>query len=73
MTENLIQIEDLFGEKMIRAKDLSKIFVNTSQATYNKWFEMGLLARHKICGGVYYKLSEVKELIENSREVKEVA
>lgn len=73
MKGNIIQIEDIFGEKMIRAKDLSKIFVNTSQATYNNWFQMGLLPRHKICGGVYYKLSEVKELIENSREIKEVA
>ncbi len=63
---------EVFKLKMLRAKDLSEIFVGTSQATYNKWFKSGLLPRYKICGGVYYKLSEVEALIENSREYKEV-
>lgn len=71
--DNVINItrEDM-PEKMLRAKDMSKIFINTSQATYDNWVRMGLINRYKIGGGVYYKLSEVKILIENSREFKEV-
>ena len=67
---NIIR-EDL-PEKMLRAKDMSEIFINTSQATYDNWVRMGLIHRYKIGGGVYYKLSEVKKLIENSREYREV-
>ena len=59
-------------EKMLRAKDLQEIFINTSQATFDNWVKMGLLHRYKIGGGVYYKLNEVKKLIENSLEFKEV-
>ena len=62
---------DIFEDKMIRAKELSQIFVGTSQATYDNWVKEGLIARYKICGGVYYKLSDVRSLIENSREYKE--
>jgi hypothetical protein len=61
------KVED-FDEKMIRAKELSKIFIGTSQATYDNWFKAGLINRYKVGGGVYYKLSEVKTLIENSKE-----
>lgn len=71
--ENVINImRDDMPEKMLRAKDMSKIFINTSQATYDNWVRNGLIHRYKICGGVYYKLSEVKQLIENSRELLEV-
>lgn len=69
--ENVINID--MPEKMLRAKDMSKIFINTSQATYNGWVRMGLIHRYKIGGGVYYKLSEVKKLIENSIELREVS
>ena len=65
------EIEEL-PEKMLRAKDMSKIFINTSQATYDNWVRLGLIHRYKIGGGVYYKLSEVKSMIENAREFKEV-
>ena len=64
---NVIYLED-FREKMIRAKELSKIFMGTSQATYDNWFKAGFIIRYKVGGGVYYKLSEVKTLIENSKE-----
>ena len=64
------EIEDM--PKMLRAKDLSKIFINTSQATYDNWVRMGLIHRYKIGGGVYYDLSEVKQLIVNSKELQEV-
>ena len=57
-----------FTEKMIRAKELSMIFIDTSQATYDNWFKAGLINRYKIGGSVFYKLSEVIELIEKSRE-----
>lgn len=69
--ENVINFN--MPEQMLRAKDMSKIFINTSQATYNGWVKMGLIHRYKIGGGVYYKLSEVKSLIENSRELLEVS
>lgn len=76
MKNNVINLDrennDFFDEKMLRAKDLSKIFVNTAQATYDNWVREGLLSRYKIGGGVYYKLSEVKSLIEHSRVIKEV-
>ena len=68
--ENVINMT--MPEKMLRAKDMSEIFINTSQATYDNWVRMGLIHRYKIGGGVYYKLSEVKKLIENSREYREV-
>ncbi len=70
MENNVIYMnkEDIFAEKMLRAKDLSKIFIGTVQGTYDNWVKLGLLHRYKIGGGVYYKLSEVKQLIENSVE-----
>ena len=70
---NLKEKDNILNEKMLRAKDLSKIFVNTAQATFDNWVRAGLISRHKICGGVYYRLSEVKKLIENSCENKEVS
>ena len=72
---NVIQINrdlPLFNDKMLRAKDLQEIFIGTAQATFDNWVRNGLIHRYKIGGGVYYKLSEVKSLIENSIEVKEV-
>lgn len=68
--ENVINMT--MPDKMLRAKDMSEIFVNTSQATYDNWVRMGLIHRYKIGGGVYYKLSEVKKLIENSICMREV-
>lgn len=62
----------VFDETMLRAKDLSRIFVGTVQGTIDNWVRAGLISRYKIGGGVYYKLSEVKALIENSREDLEV-
>lgn len=58
-----------FDEKYIRAKDLSKIFVGLTPSTYDGWVRNGLLNRYKIQGSRFYKLSEVKALIENSKEV----
>ena len=71
--ENVINIREDMPEKMLRARDMSEIFINTSQATYDNWVRAGLIHRYKIGGGVYYKLSEVKQLIENSREYREVS
>ena len=59
---------EIFNDKLLRAKKLSEIFVGTSQATYNKWFNAGLLPRYRILGSIFYKQSEVEALIENSRE-----
>lgn len=71
--ENVINlIKDELPEKMLRAKDMSQIFINTSQATYDNWVRMGLIHRYKIGGGVYYKLSEVKLMIENAKEYQRV-
>lgn len=58
-----------FNERMIRAKDMSKIFVGISQATYEQWAKNGFINRYKIGGSVFYKLSEIEKLIENSKEV----
>lgn len=71
--QNVINMvrEDL-PDKMLRAKDLQEIFINTSQATFNNWVRLGIIHRYKIGGGVYYKLSEVKSMIENAREFKRV-
>lgn len=59
-------------DKMLRAKDLQEIFINTSQATFDNWVRMGLVHRYKIGGGVYYKLQEIKNMIENSICIREV-
>ena len=64
--------KNIFNDKLLRARDLSEIFINTSQATFDNWVRAGLLHRHKICGGVYYKLSEVRQLIDNSVQYSEV-
>jgi hypothetical protein len=71
--QNVINMvrEDL-PDKMLRAKDLQEIFINTSQATFDNWVRLGIIHRYKIGGGVYYKLSEVKSMIENAREFKRV-
>lgn len=71
---NVISInrDIIFEDKMLRAKDMQDIFIGTSQATFDNWVRLGLIHRYKIGGGVYYKLTEVKNLIENSREIREV-
>lgn len=64
-----IKIENkILNDKFLRAKDLSEIFVNTTQGTFDNWVKVGLLTRYKICGGVYYSLCEVIKLIENSKQ-----
>ena len=71
--QNVINIlREEMPDKMLRAKDLQEIFINTSQATFDNWVRMGLIHRYKIGGGVYYKLSEVKTMIENSICMREV-
>ncbi len=67
---NIVKIKEYhFSEKMIRAKDLSKIFVGISQATYEGWARQGIITRYKIGGSIFYKLSEIERIIENSKEV----
>ena len=63
---------EIYEDKLLRAKDMQKIFIGTSQATFDNWVRDGLIHRYKIGGGVYYKLSEVKNMIENSCEVRNV-
>lgn len=60
---------NIFDEKYIRAKDLSKIFIGLSPSTFDGWARKGLLSSYKIEGSKFYKLSEVQALIENSKEV----
>ena len=67
---NVVKIKEYqFTEKMIRAKDLSKIFVGISQATYEGWAKQGIIHRYKVGGSVFYILSEIERIIENSKEV----
>jgi hypothetical protein len=56
-----------FNEKMLRAKDLSKIFVGLVQSTFDNWAKQGLVTQYRIGGSIFYKLSEVQSLIENSK------
>lgn len=60
---------NIFDEKYLRAKDLSKIFIGLSPSTFDGWARKGLLSSYKIEGSKFYKLSEVQALIENSKEV----
>ena len=61
--------KSIFDEKYIRAKDLSKIFIGLSPSTFDGWARKGLLCSYKIEGSKFYRLSEVKALIESSKEV----
>ena len=72
MSEVISLNREEMPEKMLRARDLQEIFINTSQATFDNWVRLGLIHRYKIGGGVYYKLSEVKSMIENALEYKRV-
>lgn len=66
---NVAKISDwVYDEKLLRAKDLSKIFINIRQSTYDEWYKKGFIHRYRIGGSVFYKLSEVKDLIERSKE-----
>lgn len=70
---NIIKLSDYKNNGvpiMVRACDLKKIFIGTSNATFTKWGNLGLITRYKISGGVYYKLSEIEKLIETSAENK---
>jgi hypothetical protein len=66
---SLCRERNIFDDKYIRAKDLSKIFIGLSPSTFDGWARKGLLCSYKIEGSKFYKLSEVKDLIENSKEV----
>lgn len=67
---NIIKLEQYrYDEKLIRANDMSNIFVGLSPATYDGWVRKGFINRYKIGGSNFYKLSEVRDLIERSREV----
>lgn len=67
---NVINIKDFcFDEKFIRAKDIKKIFIGIVQSTVDSWVKAGLIKRYKILGSVFYKLSEIKEMVEKSVEV----
>ena len=55
-----------FSERYLKASDVCKIFIGTSQSTIASWAEKGLLTRIKIGGGIYYALSEIIDLIKKS-------
>ena len=67
--KNVIKIRDdfEFQEKMLRARDLAKIFVGLSPSTFDKWVKQGIITQYKIGGSAFYKLSEVELLIESSK------
>lgn len=69
---NVVELKpkrEFYNEKLLRARDLSHIFVGISPSTYDDWVRKGFLNRYKIGGSRFYKLSEVKDLIERSIEV----
>lgn len=55
-------------DRLLSARDMKQIFSGVSQATLANWVKKGYLSRHKIGGLVFYKESEVKSLIERSKE-----
>ena len=66
---NVIRLDhdNIFTDKLIRAKDMQKIFLGIAQATFDGWVNNGYINRYKIGGSVFYKLSEVQKMIENAR------
>ena len=67
---NLVKMENYKPkERLLSARDVIKIFSGVSQATLKNWSNKGYLHRHKIGGLVFYKESEVNNLIESSREL----
>lgn len=55
-------------DRLLSARDMKEIFSGVSQATLGNWAKKGIISRHKIGGLVFYKESEVKRLIERSKE-----
>lgn len=65
---NGIPLDDPYY-KFLRAKDLANMFVGLCQSTFDNWVKNGLLIRYKIEGSVFYRLSEVLQVIENSKDL----
>lgn len=47
--------------KMVRAKDIQKIF-NIARSTIDNWAKYGWLTRHKIGRNIFYDVAEVEKL-----------
>lgn len=62
-------VDSIMNEKYLRAKDLKKIFIGIAQSTFGNWVKDGYIAKYKIGGSVFYKYSEVKQMIENARTI----
>lgn len=69
-----MEIENLHKPigRMLRAKDLSEIFVGIDASTVTQWAKKGILDCYRIGGSNFYKESDILKLIENSRIDKEI-
>lgn len=67
---NVVKLDNSYKvkDRLLSARDVMKIFSGVSQATLKNWHNKGYLCRHKIGGLVFYRESDVNNLIENSRE-----
>ena len=64
MKNNVIPFNEvLFNKKMMRAKDIQKIF-NIARSTVDNWVKYGYLTRIRVGRNIFYEVSEVKKLCE---------
>ena len=73
MQNNVINLKaDILDRRFTTAKGLQKIFIGLGRSTINDWAKYGIIHRHKIGGTVFYDLSEIEKLINDSVQYKEV-
>lgn len=70
---NVINLRtDVLDRRFTTASGLQKIFIGLGRSTVDDWAKKGIIHRHKIGGTVFYDLSEIEKLIEESVQYKEV-
>lgn len=59
--------KSILDDRFLRVKDLQKIFVGLSAATFCNWVNLGIVTKYKINGSTFFRESDIIKLIENSR------
>lgn len=57
----------VLNDKYLRTRDLKEIFVGISPAVITKWSKMGILKPYKIGGCLFFKSSDIKQLLEDAK------
>lgn len=71
--KNIVSInKNILDRRFTTAKGLQKIFIGLGRSTVDDWAKNGIIHRHKIGGTVFYDLSEIESLINNSAQYREV-